>query len=494
ALAQTFTNPIIWEDLPDNEVHRVGSTFYMSASSFHLSPGAPLLRSYDLVNWETIANSVPTLDWGSSYDLANGQTAYVKGIWASTLKYRPQDQKWYFLACVGFARTYVYVASSPSGPWTQHASIATCYYDAGFLFDDDGSVYVAYGNGEIRVARLSNDVKTQIETRLVFTKPSSISALEGSRMYKRGGNYYIFLTRPPDAQYIIKSSSPWGPYEIRVLCDRIPLAGVPRAGAPHQGSLVDTSNGDWYYMGFSDLYPGGRSPVLAPIRWNSDGFPSLVTVNNQWGSYPYPLARRGVPSELGLDSFSGTSLRPLWSWNHNPVTSGFTVNNGLTLRTVTVTNDLYFARNTLTRRIRGPVGTGTARIDFTNMADGDRVGLAAFRDNSGYIGIERTGNAYSLVFGTLGMTSAWTAGTGHTIRARVDNITFKQVWLRLRADVNPYAGGSGTFSYSTDGSAFRDLGSFVLNDVWNFFPGYRYGIFNYATRSLGGSVRVVSFD
>jgi beta-xylosidase len=41
----TFSNPIIWQDLPDLDVFRVDDAFYYSASSFHYSPGAPILRS-----------------------------------------------------------------------------------------------------------------------------------------------------------------------------------------------------------------------------------------------------------------------------------------------------------------------------------------------------------------------------------------------------------------------------------------------------------------
>jgi hypothetical protein len=32
-----------------------------------------------------------------------------------------------------------------------------------------------------------------------------------------------------------------------------------------------------------------------------------------------------------------------------------------------------------------------------------------------------------------------------------------------------------------------------MNSDWQFFMGYRYGIFEYATKALGGSVRIVSF-
>jgi len=46
----TFQNPVLWEDLADLDILRVDDVFYYSASNMHYSPGAPILRSYDLVH------------------------------------------------------------------------------------------------------------------------------------------------------------------------------------------------------------------------------------------------------------------------------------------------------------------------------------------------------------------------------------------------------------------------------------------------------------
>ena len=70
-----------------------------------------------------------------------------------------------------------------------------------------------------------------------------------------------------------------------------------------------------------------------------------------------------------------------------------------------------------------------------------------------------------------------------------------RIWLRLAADIHPGPGKTARFSYSTDGSTFTSIGSpFVMGNSWEFFPGHRYGIFNYATQSLGGSVKIATFD
>jgi beta-xylosidase len=112
-------------------------------------------------------------------------------------------------------------------------------------------MYVAYGNSQISVAQLSADGFSQVRTQQVYTTPSGIGTLEGSRFYKRNGQYYIFLTRPANGQYIIKASSVFGSYAVKQVALNMP-SPVPGSGYPHQGSLVDTPSGSWYYMAFID--------------------------------------------------------------------------------------------------------------------------------------------------------------------------------------------------------------------------------------------------
>ena len=127
AQQERFINPVIWQDFADLEVIRVGDTYYYTGSTMHYSPGAPVLRSYDLVNWEFIGHSVPVLDFGDAYDL-NGGRAYVGGIWASSMRYRPSDKTFYWLGQIGWQRSYVYRATDAAGPWARHAVIGSIYY------------------------------------------------------------------------------------------------------------------------------------------------------------------------------------------------------------------------------------------------------------------------------------------------------------------------------------------------------------------------------
>jgi beta-xylosidase len=494
--SNTMDNPIFWNDLPDIDIIRVNNTFYYSASSNHFSPGAPILRSYNLVDWEYVSHSVPVLDFGPEYDLDGGQ-AYNLGIWASSLAYRASNDMFYWIGCMRTnLRTYVFTASSAQGPWKKHSQIGTCYYDASLLIDDDDTLYVAHGSTNISIAQLSHDGISEAKVKSVYN--STIGYIEGSRFYKINGKYYIFLTRPTTDEFVLKSTNgPWGPYHMQPVSVNA-TAPVPGAGAPHQGGIVSTSSGDWYYMAFVDCYPGGRIPVMAPLLWNADGWPVLKLNNNTWGlTYPFPDVPSGYPSvksALGIENFSSETLQPDWEWNHNPDNTNWYLRNGLYLQTATVTNDFYKARNTLTRRILGPKSIGIAVLDISTMRDGDISGLALMRDNSAWIGVHRDEHATKVaMINNVTMNNNHTTVSFGTEIASAE-IPSRQIWLRLAVDIRPGTHSPGHFSYSLDGKDFHSLGNEFIMKQGGLYNGYRYGIFNYATKALGGVVKVQSFE
>ncbi|KAF8646291.1 hypothetical protein AX16_007277 [Volvariella volvacea WC 439] len=493
----TFNNPPLWVDNPDVDIIQVNGTFYYSSSTFHYSPGAPILRSYDLINWEFIGHSVPVLDWGSQYDLTNGNRAYIKGIWASFFNYRKSNNLWYWGGCVEFGRTYIYTAPTVTGPWSRRATLSnTCWYDSGLLIDDNDTMYVAYGNTNISVVQLAPDGFSAVRTQLVYPAPFY---LEGSRMYKRDGWYYIFLSRPNNGEFVLKSRSPWGPYEQRAVVDSVPPPSNMGGSPPHQGGIVQTQNGQWYYMAFVDAYPTGRTPVLAPITWDSNGWPIVTLVSGRWGvTYPrpnLPAPPVQVKSPVGTDTF--TSIGHEWEWNHNPDNSKWSLSGGLRLSTATVTYDLYQARNTLTRRTLGPQSTATIILNYSSMANGDRAGLALLRDQSAWVGVvkDNGGCRVAVSTGINLVDRTWTTASTGTIAASTNIPASGRIWLRITADLRSTTSDRrGRFSYSLDGTTWTSIGpAFVYNTNWTFFPGYRYAIFNYATLALGGSVTVSSF-
>src|SRR6188472_1418177 len=84
---QTAINPIIFADVPDMAMIRVGDVYYMSSTTMHMSPGVPIMKSKDLVNWQLVNYAYDTLANVDELNLVNGKSTYGKGSWASSLRF-----------------------------------------------------------------------------------------------------------------------------------------------------------------------------------------------------------------------------------------------------------------------------------------------------------------------------------------------------------------------------------------------------------------------
>jgi beta-xylosidase len=149
----SYTNPILWSDFPDCDIIRVGDTYYFWGSSAQYVPGATILSSKDLVNWEYCANVATRIE-NPAFDQID-ESRYDRGVWAGTLRY--QNGIWYNgwnEPDLGF---FMYTAKDPHGPWTAKYFGGRQLYDPGLFFDDDGKVYVAHGQGAISITELAVD-------------------------------------------------------------------------------------------------------------------------------------------------------------------------------------------------------------------------------------------------------------------------------------------------------------------------------------------------
>src|ERR1044072_3946419 len=85
--ARQARNPIIFADVPDMSMLRVGDTYYMSSTTMHMSPGVPIMKSKDLVNWKLVSYAYDTLVSNDEMNLENGKSTYGRGSWASSIRY-----------------------------------------------------------------------------------------------------------------------------------------------------------------------------------------------------------------------------------------------------------------------------------------------------------------------------------------------------------------------------------------------------------------------
>lgn len=497
----TFKNPVVWADVPDPDVIRVGDYFYMVSTTMHLMPGAPVMRSKDLVNWETVSYLFDELHETPKYDMEEG-TVYGRGQWATSIRYH--DGKFYALFSPNDVpyRSFIYTTDDPAKGWTLHSRMKH-FHDCSLFFDDDGRAYAFYGTGQ--VTELEPDLSGVKEGGLNITLPvrdeEEKGLLEGSRMLKHDGKYYLLMISWPNGgkrrQLCYRADKIDGPYEKKViLCDN--FAGFPYVG---QGTIVDDAEGNWYGVIFQDRGGVGRVLTLSPCRW-IDGWPMLGDENGRVPEVMEVPVKGGPVIPLVVsDEFDGDKLKMEWQWNHNPVDEAWTLKEHkgfLRLKTNKIVQNLYEARNTLTQRMEGPECSGRIGLDVKGMKDGDRAGFAAFNGHSGILTVEKDGKDLFLVMTeeVVSLTDKEKKVTGVERKecARVKLPRTKNVYLRIDADFR-LKRDIAVFYYSLDGEEWTKIGSdFKMRfDFRKLFMGTKFGIFNYATKTGGGYVDVDYF-
>ncbi len=487
-LAQAH-NPVIFADVPDMSMIRVGDTYYMSSTTMHMSPGVPIMKSKDLVNWQLVNYAYDTLANMDELNLNNGKSTYGRGSWASCIRfYKGMYYVTTFAQTTG--KTYIYTTRNiEKGPWTVSA-FRPAYHDHSLFFDDDGRVYMIYGAGKLRLVELNagvSDVKPGTHETVVIENASepggSDIALpsEGSQLFKVNGKYYLFnICWPKDGMRTVvvhRSDKITGPYEGRVALQDLGVA---------QGGLIDKPDGTWYAYLFRDYGSVGRIPYLVPVKW-IDGWPVLGIDGKVPETLDLPSSRGLMPGIVSSDEFSRTkgeaALPLVWQWNHNPDNSLWSLTKRkdyLRLSTGRIDTSILLARNTLTQRTISPVCTGSTSLDVANMKEGDFAGLCMLQKNYGIVGVKMNGSGKSIVM--------INAGSG--VPGEVQNVPLTQdlVYLKAECDFTDKK-DIADFYYSLDGKTWTLIGTpLKMSYTLPHFMGYRFGLFNYATRKAGGYV------
>ena len=509
---ESIHNPMLWADVPDPDVIRVGDTFYLVSTTMHLMPGAPVMKSRDLKNWETVGYIFDKLTDSPKYDLQQG-TVYGRGQWATSLKYH--KGKFYALLTPNeqgaMGDTYIFSAEKAEGPWSI-VSRMRHFHDCSLFFDDDDRVYVIYGTGELM--ELKPDLSDVIEgtyMRIFQREPDETGLLEGSRVIKHNGKYYLLMISHAYApgqhrrEVCYRADDIHGPYEKQVILES-EFGGFSYEA---QGTIVDSPSGDWYGIIFQDRGGVGRVLTVMPCRW-INGWPMLGDENGKVPDTVRPfITGEPVTGIVKADDFSAPKLGLHWQWNHNPADNVWSLTERpgfLRLKTNRVVPNIYFALNTLTQRMEGPTCSGAIVMDLSKMKDGDCAGFAAFNSDTGALTVKKQGKRM-----VLEMSEQVVRLKGQD--KEIDNVDEKviesvdlnqnKIWLRIDGDFRPVSNGrfmggtdTATFYYSLDGEQWTKIGSdYRLRFDWQrFFMGSKFAIFNYATKSSGGYVDVDAFD
>lgn len=491
AQQSNVVNPVIFADVPDASVIRVGDTYYMSSTTMHMSPGLPIMKSKDLVNWTMLNYAYNSLDGGDKMDLANGKNAYGNGTWASSLRYH--NGIFYvstFSQTTG--KTYIFQTKDiEKGNW-QMKSFRPSLHDHSLYFEND-KAYMIYGSGKIKLVQLKSDlsgIDTSFPEQVIIENASTPSGkngglpAEGSQLFKINNKYYLFnISWPMGSMRTVivhRAENLFGPYEGKVALQDLGVA---------QGGLVNTPEGNWFAYLFRDFGAVGRIPYLVPVTWKN-GWPVLGIDGKIPQTLDLPVHKGMIASAIvASDDFNRKPNDPdlplAWQWNHNPDNSLWSVRKRkgyLRLATGRIDTSFLTARNTLTQRTFGPFSSANTAMDLSKMKDGDFAGLGLLQKNFGQIGVRVHNGSKAIIF-----VDAATGSINETapIALKQDRIYFKVVCnFENRKD-------TAQFYYSLDGKNWNSIGkSLKMTYTIPHFMGYRFALFNYATQQIGGYVDV----
>jgi beta-xylosidase len=367
--------PLLRSDVPDVSVERVPAAendegrdaYYMISTTMHLSPGAPIMKSYDLVNWEIVNYVFDRASIGDSFSLRNGENSYGQGQWAASLRYHHGT---FYVAfnTNNLGGAYIYRTDNiDNGAW-QRTALGRGLHDPSLFFDVDDTPYIFYGSGGTSAVRLNADLTAIAQDYPNIFRASDYPGqpfigglFEGAQVYYIDGYYYAVIITWPSGQerqvVVFRSRELLGRYTAQGGVNTYEARGALNSNGFAQGSLVPISRAgggvDWYGMFFRDTFPIGRIPALVPATWQ-DGWPTfgnsgVVPVD---GVFPKPIKlspqeelferqksivasdnfNNDAPHKPYMDENAATAGRPAdaelapngsrlgmaWEWNHAP--------------------------------------------------------------------------------------------------------------------------------------------------------------------------------
>ena len=471
-----YRNPVLNADFSDPDVIRVGAKYYMVASDFHFL-GMQVLESEDMVNWRYISQIYRRFDepgWDSNQH-------YAGGSWAPAIRYH--DGLYYVYFCTPEEGLYMSTAKDPHGPWAPLHLVKRVpkWEDPCPFWDDDGQAYLGrskHGAGPIIVHKMSPDGKLLLDEGVtVYEGPVA----EGTKFLKRNGWYYLIIPEGGVGtgwQTVLRSKNIYGPYERKIVLEQ----GSTHVNGPHQGALVDTPDGQWWFYHFQETPVLGRVVHLQPVHWHDDwplmgvdydgnGVGEPVDVWQKPGievrykrgevrDYQYVSSDFHDDFNISPSSFLSplSSLFPVWQWNHNPVDThwNLTERKGwLTLKALPA-DSLKLARNMLTQKVIGYQSESTTLVTASGNS---------------YAGLFCSGK----LFRGIGLCKEGVFIEAHGERQIVKQGKYNQVWLRI---TNDCIENHHQFYYSTDGEHYEPAGeAFPMRA--GYWKGIRVGLFCY---------------
>ena len=301
APAGSYRNPVLAGFYSDPSVTRAHGKFFLVSSTFTYFPGIPVFESRDLVHWTHIGN---VIDRPDQLDFDGLGTS--RGVFAPAIEYH--DGTFYVVnTAVDSGGNFFSTAKNPAGPWSDPVWLKDFDgIDPSLFFDADGKAYLV-NNGppqgaplyeghraiwiqafDAKAGRLVGPRKVLVNGGVDLAKQPIW--IEGPHLYRRGEWYYLLCaeggTGPQHSEVILRSHSPWGPFEpyagnpILTQRDLPEGRANPITNAGH-ADLVEGPDGSWWALFLASRpydahqYNTGRETFLLPVTWR-DGWPVIL--------------------------------------------------------------------------------------------------------------------------------------------------------------------------------------------------------------------------
>ena len=469
----TYRNPVLHADYSDPDAVRVGDDYWMTASSFNHVPGLPILHSRDLVNWALVNHALPAQVPADHFK----KPRHGEGVWAPAIRHHA-GRFWIFYPDPDFG-LYVVTAQDPRGKWSEPRLLkgGRGLIDPCPLWDEDGRAWLVHGwaksragiNNRLTLHEISPDGTRLLDEGVVVVDGDKLPGwrtLEGPKLYKRDGYYYIFAPAGGVAegyQAVFRARDIRGPYENRIVLEQ----GSTPVNGPHQGAWVDTPSGQHWFFHFQEMPAHGRVVHLQPMRWRSDGWPVMGRDADDDGKGE-PVLRHAKPdlpaqpvnAPATGDQFATGRPGLQWQWQGNPGADWIAHRSGKApgLRLCAVpapeADSLWMAPNLLMQKFPAPQFSAEVTLSLQAAeAPGLRAGLIVFGYDYGWIGVrERADGGQELVQvlcpradkgGKESVLASvpWPAGQAVTLRVQVDADLSCRFFFRSAGE-----GGSAPFA------------------------------------------------
>lgn len=410
----TFKNPIIFADYSDPDVIRVGDTYYMTASSFNYVPGLPILTSKDLVNWKLVNYAIDKIDY-EKYDTPQ----HSKGVWAPAIRYH--NDCFYIYYGMPDEGIFMVKTKDPLGKWDDPVLVleGKGLIDSCPFWDDDGKAYVIHGYAKSRIGFKSylgifpmspDGTKAIGEDHILYNGVETQPTIEGPKVYKRNGYYYILAPAggvKPGWQTALRSKNIYGPYEEKIVLKQ----GSTIVNGPHQGGLVDTVNGDEWFLHFQDRGLYGRIVHMQPVIWENDwpvmgenakdgcGEPCLVCKKPNTGISEEPCSLEAS------DDFEDAKLNLMWQWLGNARDSFYSLTENPGFLRLYALNPsgkkepvLWESSNVLTQKLVCPFFKASVCLHTEGLSEKEQAGMVMMGGHYAYLAVRVIDGAKTLVY------------------------------------------------------------------------------------------------